>query len=535
MESSISTYRAAAKVLEAGMGGLAEILEENQRLRDSLAARDSELAEARQARLEAEAKVEALRETAELQAKMLELLRLKRSGPKSERFVPDGQIALFDGQLDPPPRAPVPAPELDAEPKKRKPKRRRLQDLNLPKRTVTCKVDPEAACARCGGELRSFGSATSHRVEWIPGHFEVHEVVREKCSCPACPGQGVLAAPSPYALVRASCANGLLTRVIVDKFADHLPLNRQVSRMKREGFAVATSTLSGWVAQSANLLDLLGRAIRSDVLSGDFVQSDDTGLPVQDGGNGRLRKGRLWVFTNQEHAWYGFSPTKEGVHPASLLQGFSGSVLLLDGGSEFNQVVRELGVDRAGCWSHLRRYFYEALAHHPVEARLAVDTIRDLFMLERSHRELTPEQRLEARQIDSKPLVDGFFAWVEALSTFVRPKSTLGAAITYARNQEPHMRVFLDEPALPLHNNLSELMLRQPIVGRKNWLFAGSEGGAKAACTLFSVISSCLLQGIDPQTYLYDIFGRLPDYPANRVHELIPREWRIAREQLLAG
>lgn len=318
------------------------------------------------------------------------------------------------------------------------------------------------------------------------------------------------------------------------KFGDHLPLNRQVGRMKREGFEVATSTLSGWVAKGADLLDLLGKAIRRDVLSGDFIQGDDTGFPVQDGGNGRLRKGRLWVFTNQEHAWYGFSPTKHGIHPSNLLEGFGGHLLLLDGGSEFNRVVEELGVDRAGCWSHLRRYFYDALAHHPNEARLAVDTIRDLFMLDRVHQALSPDERHTARQVESKPLVDGFFAWVEAVSTFVRPKSTLGAAITYARNQEAFMRVFLDEPALPMHNNLSELMLRQPIVGRKNWLFAGSEGGAKAACTLFSVIASCLLQGIDPQAYLYDVFARIPDHPANRVSELTPRNWRIAHGQHLA-
>lgn len=236
------------------------------------------------------------------------------------------------------------------------------------------------------------------------------------------------------------------------------------------------------------------------------------------------------VVTDQQHAWYGFSDTKEGVHPVRLLEGFEGSLLLADGGSEFNQAVRELGLERAGCWSHLRRYFFEARQYHD-EAGLALGTIRDLFLIERDLQGRPPDEVLALRQARSKPLVDGFFKWVQGLSTLVRPGSQLAKAVTYARNQEKYMRLFLEHPQLPIHNNLSELMLRQPIVGRKNWLFAGSEGGAQAACTMFTLIGSCMLQAVDPMEYMVDVLDRLRDYPANRVSELTPRAWRLAREK----
>ena len=189
----------------------------------------------------------------------------------------------------------------------------------------------------------------------------------------------------------------------------------------------------------------------------------------------------------------------EGVYPAELLEGFAGDLLLVDDGSTFNKVVREQDLHRAGCWSHLRSYFFDARHHHPVEAALALATIRDLFMIERRLHSQQPAQILEARRLYAKPLVDGFFQWVKAESTITRPKSQLGKALTYAINQEKPMRLHLDHGELPMHNNLSELMLRQAVVGRKYWLFARSEGGALAAASICTLVGSCMLQGIDPQ------------------------------------
>lgn len=543
------------------MAGLAEILEENARLRALLEARDAELRQ-REAALAAQAEahalerdewarqlalneqiIEVLQQRAEELARALELLALKTAGPASERFVSEENTPEpFVSDIAPPPRAPVsePASETEADahseepatPKKRgTPRRPRLQDgWKGPRRTVRCRATPNSACVRCGSALSVIGQAVSYRVEWEPGRFVLEEVLRDKCACRACPGEGVLTVPGPYVLPRAQCGNGLLARVLVDKFADHLPLHRQVRRLSREGFETNSTTLSSWVLGGANWLKVIAGAVRDELFAQRVLLGDDTGFPVQDGEDGHLRKGRLWAFTDQQQVLYAFSATKHGEHPAALLEGFEGKVLLVDGGSEFNQSIREQGLERAGCWSHLRRYFYDARHHHPNEATLALGTIRDLFLLERELRDRPPDEILAIRQARARPLVDGLYVWIEAQSAVNRPASKLGEALRYAKNQEAEMRVFLSDGAVPMNNNLSELMLRQAVVGRKNWLFARSEGGAEAACVLYTLIGSCMLQGIDPHAYLVDILGRLPDHPANCVHELTPMAWRRARE-----
>lgn len=546
------------------MSGLGETLEENSRLRERLASVEAAaallLAQVESAAAERDsavasrdtlasehdlalAKVDLLTRRTERLELLLARFQNKLRGPASERFVAD-QPSLFEGLPTPVPAVLLPSEadterdEADAHPPRAKPtrgtpKRRNLSaDTSLPHRTVPAVMPEGAACAGCGGDLRVIGTSVAHRVEWVSGHFEILDIVREKCACPACPSEGVLSAELPFALPGALCGNGLLGRVLVDKFADHLPLNRQATRMAREGFEVDTTTLSSWVVRAAAMLQPLAKAVRDEVLSADVLQADDTGFPVQDGTGGQLRKGRLWAFTDQEQVVYVFTDTKQGVHPAAFLEGFRGHTLVVDGGSEFNAAVDALALERAGCWSHARRYFHEARDAHPREAGVVLDVVQRLFLLERGWAALTPEERRDARQREAAPLVDGLLRWAEQLSTVARPTSALGSAIGYLRNQEDTLRVFLDDGAVPLHNNLSELLLRQPVVGRKNWLFAGSEGGALAAATMFTLIGSCRLQGIDPTMWLTEVLAKLTLWPANRVRELTPKGWKQARHSV---
>lgn len=300
--------------------------------------------------------------------------------------------------------------------------------------------------------------------------------------------------------------------------------------MEREGESFSVATLCDWVAAGAGLLNRIADAIDERLMSSSWLQADDTGLPVQDGLDGHCRKGRLWAVTDQQEVRYHFIDTKEGKNPAEFLKKYKGRLLLVDGGSEFNEVVRAKGLLRAGCWSHARRYFFDARHHHPAEAKLALATIRDLFAIETSLQGAPLEQVRAIRNELARPLVTGFFAWIKDLSKTVRPTSSLGAAITYALNGQESFCLFLDHPELPMHNNRAELALRGPVIGRKVWLLAGSEGGAHAAATLFSLVGSCMLQGIDPWIYLTDVLTRLPEHPVNRVHELTPRAWRMARD-----
>lgn len=535
--------------------GIGRLLTENERLRRELEARESALVEREAAHAaalvesasahlaalaERDAKIAELTASNEDLAQRLELIRLKLAGRRNERHVEDYSVPLpfVFAVLPPPPRLPepeVPAPTDGASPppapRPRSARRNASEKKDRPVRSLPCKVDPAAACGKCGGALKVFGTSHTYRIEWVPGHFETLDVARERCACPACPSEGVLVAPAPaFALPRALCGNGLLARVLVDKFADRIPLNLQVNRMEREGETFSVATLCDWVRGGAAFLHRIVLASDARLMAGSWIQGDDTGFPVQDGTDGKLRKGRLWAMTDQQEVVYHFTDTKEGKNPAAFLANFKGKLILVDGGSEFNLAVAQKGLLRAGCWSHLRRYFFDARHHHPAEARLALGTIRDLFSIEESILGAPPDVVLETRDRESRPLVQGLYDWILGLRARTRPTSLLGEALTYAVNGREFFSRFLDHAALPMHNNRSEFALRGPVVGRKQWLFAGSTGGAEAAATMFSLVGSCMLQGIDPWTYLADVLTRLGDHPVNRVHELTPLAWRLARE-----
>lgn len=531
---------------------IGRLLSEIELLRREILEKDNILAQRDALLIERENMIRLLQASNDDLARELQLLRDQISGRKNERdrrnptpdtppqTLPDVSpgVPVSDSLVEEADSEPSEAEMADSEteaeekPERKKPRRRNLADATgIPSRALRVSRDPAARCSQCGGDFKDIGTAESWRLEWVPGHFERIQILREKCVCPKCPSQGVLTAPEPtFALPRALCGNGLLARILVDKFADHIPLNRQVRRIAREGAEIGSSVLASWVLAGADLLERVAQAIDERLMKQSWLQGDDTGFPVQDGIDGALRKGRMWAYTDQQEVRYHFSDTKEGKEPVKFLDSFQGAVLLVDCGSEFNEVVRKRKLKRAGCWAHLRRYFFEARAYHPEEVRLSLGTIRDLFLIERKIRELSVEERREVRRTQSEVLVNRLYAWWKKLSAEERPKSGLGTALHYALGHETEFRTFLEHPEIPMDNNLSELQLRQEVIGRKNWLFARSEGGAKAAATVYTLVGSCVLQGIDPWAYLVDVLRRLPDHAANRVEELTPMSWRIARE-----
>ena len=533
------------------MSGLGEILEENSRLRDMVRGRDEQLAtqaeqlatQAEQLATQAE-QIAALKASNERFALHFEFLENRRQMAAAERLeAAERQSPLFDGlEVQAPPRDPelekaaannesTDKPDGRKTAKHPRKGRRDVSALPFSRHRVDAPVNP-TTCEQCGGDRQLVEPRVSHRVGWVPGQFTVVEIHQQRCQCAHCPKAEVWTAPEPCLIPGAMCDDSLLARVIVDKSGDHLPLNRQADRMTRQGFAINENVLSGWVRQGASQVRLLVAALRGEVAKAQTLLGDDSGFPVQDGEDGKLANGRLWVFTDRRQAFFAFSRTKEGEHPTAVLDalGVKSIRLLVDGGSEYNNAVAELGLTRGGCWSHQRRYFFNAAVQHE-DAKQGLRTIHDLFLIERQVADLSDAERLAVRKERSAPLVDGFYTWVKALVPKVRPGSKLGDAVGYAIGQEPRMRVFLAHGDVPLHNNLSELLLRQPIVGRKNWLFNGSEGGARAAADWFSLIASCRMQRVDPWRYLYDVFGRLPDHSSKRVHELTPLNWRLAVEQ----
>ncbi|MCP5071390.1 MAG: IS66 family transposase [bacterium] len=492
------------------MAGLAEVLDENTALRQRLAEGETvirqqaeqlrelgvQVSQATQAvnelaekNSQLDRKLAAVMQVNDKLARALELIDKQRKLARAERFIADenqGQLFDRDGvQL--PPRD----PELQANgdddnaptdgrrkgrdkgghPRKG---RRKLADLDLPKKKVDVPVD-EASCTTCGDSLTVTGTTTSHRVGWVPGHFEVLVVEREQCACPKHPEAGTYAASEPFLLPGSMCDDGLLARIIVDKHEDHLPLNRQSRRLARQGMPFGTNVLAGWVLRGFEWVRPVVDALSRQVVVDQLVLSDDTGHPVQDKGDGTLRKGRLWVFTDQRQAFYAFSSNKKGEHPLTILSdlGFEGGTLVADGGSEYNRAEAALALDRGGCWSHLRRYFTTAAILEP-KAKLVLPTFRDLFLSERELAALDPEDRLESRLERSAPLVEGVYAFIEEIGLSLRPASLLAKACGYGLSQKSRMLRFLADGRVPLHNNLSELLLRQPVVTRSLYATSGN-------------------------------------------------------------
>ncbi len=490
-------------------------------LRNLLAEREAALAER-------DAKIDTLIASNEHLAHQLALLKRQLFGRKSERLpTPDNQGLLFaEEETGEEKENPGPADEPPA--RVATPHGRRKPPASLPRRVVGAPA-PER-CPKCGGELRSIGDAVAHRWDWVPGHFEVLEVHRPKCVCPRCPDQGVLTAPEPisFALPKGTAGNGLLARVLIDKFADNIPLNRQVARFEREGLDLDVSTLCGWVRGGAEFFRPLVEAMHAAMLTRPWLQADATGLPVLDGNAGEAKRGHLWAYSDTEHVVYDFTETKKAKEPAAFLAGFTG-VLLVDGASDFNTAALGPGVVRAGCWSHARRYFYDARETSPVLADEALTKIGVLFEVEREIAGAPLEVRARFRRERSAPALDDIHRWLLDHVHKVRPRSPIGQAVQYTLNQWERLVVFVDHPEVPAHNNSSERNLRNPVIGRKNWLFAGSEGGARSAAVLFSIVGSCRLHGIDPWAYMAEVLGRLMDHPRNQLMELVPAAWARSR------
>lgn len=486
----------------------------------------------------------------------LQLLNQKLFGRKSERFLPnqleipgifaespadvseekeeeEGASEAEPSSKEPPPSSPGPKPDKKTKTPKN-PHKHGRRDLGKDPADRTIHLPCSQTCPICDGSLKSIGPAVSRRIDWVPGHHEIVEIVLDKCVCPDHPSAGVLSADLPMALPKALCGDGLLAKVVTDKFADHIPLHRQVKRFGRNGFVISLSTLCDWVLAAAVLLKPLLKAMRESMLLGEWIQTDATGMVVLDGDSSRSHRGHLWVYANATHALFHYTPDGKGIHVEKWLSGYEG-MILADGASVFNLVTRTEDLPRGGCWSHARRYIFEARHQDPRIASNALVTIGKLFELEGTLRQAEPSVRLAARQQIARPLLEGLRSYLQTHQRELEPRNPLWKAIQYIENQWSRLTLFLSHPELPCHNNGSELQLRQSVVGRKNWMFAGSEGGAEAAATFYSVVGSCLLQGVDPWVYLRDVLPRLSSWPVNRLMELSPAGFKARKVAEAAG
>jgi len=335
--------------------------------------------------------------------------------------------------------------------------------------------------------------------------------------------------PLELPIERGLAGPGLLADSIVRRWQDHLPLNRLESIYAREGLRLARSTLCGWHEQLRDLVAPLVEAMWQDAFQSPYLCTDATGVLVQ--AKERCRRGHFWVVIAPErHVLYRFSPKHDSQAVDRLLAGYQG-YLVADAHAVYDHLYTDEKIVEVGCWAHLRRYFFKALTSDPERARAGLAPIQGLFGIEREIASLSRRKRYEARLERAKPLAEKFFAWCEAERDAVLDETPIAKAIGYGLNQRGALLRFLEDGRLPLHNNGSELALRRQAVGRKNWLFVGSDQAADVNTAFVSLLASCQIQGIEPWTYLRDLFSLLPRWPRKRVLELAPVHWNETLEQ----
>ncbi|WP_437554775.1 IS66 family transposase [Sorangium sp. So ce367] len=400
-------------------------------------------------------------------------------------------------------------------------------------------LPPEVRDERAA-EMVRIGEEVSETLEWRPASFVRLQIVRPKFAARGEPEAGVVIADVADSPVPRSLAGpGLLAHVLVSKYGDHLPLHRQEKIYERQGVHLARSTLCGWVGSCAEVLGYLVAAMAKDALSAHCIAIDATGVLVQ--AKDKCRRGHFWVLVaDRDHVLFRFTPRHNQDGPKEFLRGYKGYVQA-DASSVYEELFRTEQVTEVGCWAHCRRRLFEAMSSDRERAMTALGFIHQLFAIDKATKDLAPGRRTEHRRSHAQPVLDAFRAWLDSEELLVLPRSPIAGAIGYARNQWTALTRFLEDGRLRLDNNRSELELRREALGRKNWIFVGSDDGAEWNAIIVSLIASCALHQIDPWAYLRDVLILLPSWPRDRVLELAPKSWKQtlentdARERLAAS
>jgi transposase len=396
--------------------------------------------------------------------------------------------------------------------------------------------------------LRRIGEDSSETLEFVPSHWEVIREVRPKFACPHC-SKLVQAEASSRPIAGGEAGPGLLAHVLVSKYADHLPLYRQSEIYARSGVELSRSTLADWVGSVSKLLAPLVEGVRRYVMSADKLHADDTPVPVLAPGLGKTKTGRLWTYVRDDRpwgastppaVWFAYSPDRRGEHPQQHLRDFNGD-LQADAYAGFQALYETGKVREAACWAHVRRKFYDlAEAHRSPLAREAVERINQLYAIEKSIRGRPPDERRRVREAEARPRLEALREWLEQSRVQLSRKSVTTLAVNYALGQpsdtqrrrwEALLR-YTEDGRLEIDNNAAERALRAVALGRKNYLFAGSDKGGERAATIYSLLGSAKLNSLDPEAYLREVLSRIADHPITRIGELLP--WNIELESTKA-
>ncbi|MCI0703391.1 MAG: IS66 family transposase [Planctomycetia bacterium] len=471
------------------------------------------------------------RATESLRTRLDQLLR-RLYGPKSEKV--SKTPSLFEDEPSDDTNSdnamslttlPEPA---DAVPvaKKRRGGRRRLP-RELPRQRIEHDLtDEEKLCPCCRGTRVRIGQEITERLDYKPASVFVVEHIRPKYACRSCQAQLVVTPVPSEPLPKSMAASGLLACIITAKFADHLPLHRLEGILARHGVELSRSTMCDWLAGCAEVLRPIYELMCARVRKSKVIHTDDTPVPVLDRELDRTRTGRIWVYlgdASNSYIVYDATPSRSRDGPQTFLKNFRG-YLQADAFGGYDGLYAT-GATEVACWAHARRKFVESRESDMRLSLEALAYIRRLYEVERQAKELDSDNRVSLRQEKSVPVLRAIKEWLDAKRASVLPKSPLSAAITYATNQWQALNVYVTDGELAIDNNAAERALRGVAVGRKNWLFWGSDAGGKTAAVLTSFTMSCRRHGIDPWCYLSDVLARVPSHPSDRIPELLPDTW----------
>jgi transposase len=432
----------------------------------------------------------------------------------------------------------------------RRPATRRNFPADLPRRRV---VHPgPTSCPCCGSsKLSKMGEDITETLDVVPRQWFVTEHVREKFSCRAC--EKISQPPAPFhAIARGFAGPSLLAMILVDKYANHQPLNRQSDQFAREGIELSVSTMADHVGACAATLMPIYELIKAHVFAAERIHGDDTTVPVL--AKVKTRTGRIWTYVRDDSPFGGKAPPaavffysrdRARIHPEQHLAGYSG-ILQADAYAGFNGLYaadRKPGpITEAGCWAHARRKLFE-LADIASKARerkpitispIAFETIQKfdaIFMLERSINGLSPEHRVAARRKDVAPLVNDLMEWMKRERAKLSRHNEVAKAMDYMLKRIAIFTRFLEDGRICLSNNAAERVLRGIALGRKSWLFAGSDRGGERAAVMLTMIHTAKLNDIDPQAWLADVLARINDHAIHRLAELLPWNWAAEMER----
>ena len=453
----------------------------------------------------------------------LDQLLKRLYGPRADRIHPD-QPSLFG---DPPPE-PVPACAAKplASPAETPPKPghgRKTLPANLRRETVVVDI-PEAEKLAVGGTWVKIGEEVSEKLDYTPSSVFVRRIVRPKyvVRFENKPDELKIAALPPEALPKSKAAPGLVADVIVAKLVDHLPLYRQEQRYTRHGIELSRSTLCGWLAEAASVLTPLYLLLKAQVLSTKVVNTDDTPIPVQDATREHCRTGRIWTYVSAGGIVYDATADRCRDGPLQFLKDFRG-FLQCDAYAGYDELFRTRPrVVEVGCWAHARRKFVEAEKTSAALAHEAVARIKALYAVEHEAKGLDAAGRRALRQQKSQPLLDGLKNWLDHQRTQIVPKTPIAEAFTYALNQWSALSMYVTDGELAIDNNAAERAIKPFAIGRKNWLFFGSDHGGQSLATLASFTATCQLIKINPWHWLRDTLTHLPVTPNDQLINLLP-------------